>query len=152
MLVVEQGAHGTSYGAWLADEIQRRLFDWLDQPVERVTGAEASPSISRVLEHAAMADVDDEVLVDEEELLDEDEDDEEEDELCTTQIRTLDTSTYPKKLTEDEDEEEVLSEVEVDVDDREVAVDDPEVLVDESVLVGSPCAPMTGKRGKVSSF
>jgi len=55
VLIVEQGARGTSYGAWLADEIQRRCFDWLDQPVQRVTGAEASPSISKVLEQAASA-------------------------------------------------------------------------------------------------
>jgi 2-oxoisovalerate dehydrogenase E1 component len=55
VLIVEQGAQGTSYGAWLADEIQRRFFDWLDQPVQRVTGGEASPSISRVLERAAIA-------------------------------------------------------------------------------------------------
>ena len=55
VLLVEQGAQGTSYGAWLADEIQRRYFDWLDQPVHRVTGGEASPSISRVLERAAIA-------------------------------------------------------------------------------------------------
>jgi 2-oxoisovalerate dehydrogenase E1 component len=55
VLIVEQGARGTSYGAWLADEIQRRLFDWLDQPIERVTGGEASPSISKVLERAAIA-------------------------------------------------------------------------------------------------
>jgi len=55
VLIVEQGARGTSYGGWLADEIQRRLFDWLDQPVQRVTGGEASPSISRVLERAAIA-------------------------------------------------------------------------------------------------
>lgn len=55
VLIVEQGAIGTSYGGWLADEIQRRLFDWLDAPVERVTGAEASPSISKVLERAAIA-------------------------------------------------------------------------------------------------
>lgn len=55
VLIVEQGARGTSYGAWLADEIQRRLFDWLDQPVQRVTGSEASPSISKVLERAAIA-------------------------------------------------------------------------------------------------
>ncbi|MCW2165803.1 2-oxoisovalerate dehydrogenase E1 component [Microbacterium hydrothermale] len=54
-LIVEQGARGPSYGAWLADEIQRRFFDWLDQPVERVTGGEASPSISKVLERAAIA-------------------------------------------------------------------------------------------------
>ena len=55
VLIVEQGALGTSYGGWLADEIQRRFFDWLDQPVHRVTGSEASPSISRVLERAAIA-------------------------------------------------------------------------------------------------
>lgn len=55
VLIVEQGARGTSYGAMLADEIQRRLFDWLDQPVKRVTGGEASPSISKVLERAAFA-------------------------------------------------------------------------------------------------
>ncbi|QIY76423.1 thiamine pyrophosphate-dependent enzyme [Streptomyces sp. RLB1-33] len=55
VLIVEQGAAGTSYGGWLADEIQRRLFDWLDQPVQRVTGAESSPSISKVLERAAIA-------------------------------------------------------------------------------------------------
>jgi len=55
VLIVEQGSQGTSYGAWLADEIQRRFFDWLDQPVARVTGEEASPSISRVLERAAIA-------------------------------------------------------------------------------------------------
>jgi 2-oxoisovalerate dehydrogenase E1 component len=55
VLIVEQGAIGTSYGGWLADEIQRRFFDWLDQPVQRVTGGEASPSISKVLERAAIA-------------------------------------------------------------------------------------------------
>jgi 2-oxoisovalerate dehydrogenase E1 component len=55
VLIAEQGAVGTSYGGWLADEIQRRYFDWLDQPVQRVTGGEASPSISRVLERAAIA-------------------------------------------------------------------------------------------------
>ena len=55
VLIAEQGALGTSYGGWLADEIQRRFFDWLDQPVQRVTGGEASPSISRVLERAAIA-------------------------------------------------------------------------------------------------
>ena len=55
VLIVEQGARGTSYGAWLADEIQSRFFDWLDQPIQRVTGKEASPSISKVLERAAFA-------------------------------------------------------------------------------------------------
>jgi 2-oxoisovalerate dehydrogenase E1 component len=55
VLIAEQGARGTSYGGWLADEIQRRFFDWLDQPVQRLTGGEASPSISKVLERAAIA-------------------------------------------------------------------------------------------------
>jgi len=55
VLIAEQGARGSSYGGWLGDEIARRLFDWLDAPVERVTGGEASPSISRMLERAAFA-------------------------------------------------------------------------------------------------
>lgn len=55
VLVVEQGAQGTSYGAWLSDEIHRRFFDYLDQPVQRVAGTESSPSISRILERAAIA-------------------------------------------------------------------------------------------------
>ncbi|MCB1008823.1 MAG: MFS transporter, partial [Acidobacteria bacterium] len=55
VLIVEQGSLGTSYGALLADEIQRRLFDWLEQPVLRVHGGEAAPSISKVLERAAIA-------------------------------------------------------------------------------------------------
>ena len=58
VLIAEQGAIGTSYGGWLADEIGRRLFDWLDSPIERVTGGEASPSISKVLERAAFATAD----------------------------------------------------------------------------------------------
>jgi 2-oxoisovalerate dehydrogenase E1 component len=58
VLIAEQGPRGTSYGGWLADEIQRRYFDWLDHPVERVTGGEASPSISKVLERAAIAQAD----------------------------------------------------------------------------------------------
>ena len=59
VLIVEQGASGTSYGGWLAAEIQNRCFDMLDQPVQRVHGSEASPSISKVLEAAAFAGADD---------------------------------------------------------------------------------------------
>ncbi|MFG1361638.1 alpha-ketoacid dehydrogenase subunit alpha/beta [Xanthobacter versatilis] len=55
VLVVEQGSVGTSYGGFLAAEIQSRCFDALDQPVQRVHGGEASPSISKVLEAAACA-------------------------------------------------------------------------------------------------
>ena len=58
VIIAEQGAVGTSYGGWLADEVQRRFFDWLDAPVQRVTGGEASPSISKVLERAAIAQTD----------------------------------------------------------------------------------------------
>ena len=58
VLIVEQGSRGTSYGAWLSDEIQQRFFDWLDSPIARVTGAESSPSISKILEKAAIADTD----------------------------------------------------------------------------------------------
>jgi 2-oxoisovalerate dehydrogenase E1 component len=57
VLIVEQGSIGTSYGGWLAAEIQSRCFDMLDQPVRRVHGAEASPSISKILETAACAGV-----------------------------------------------------------------------------------------------
>ncbi|MDQ8936040.1 alpha-ketoacid dehydrogenase subunit alpha/beta [Acinetobacter rudis] len=55
VLIVEQGNQGTSYGGWLSDEIQRRCFDWLDQPIQRVHGTEGAPSISKVLERAAAA-------------------------------------------------------------------------------------------------
>lgn len=55
VVIVEQGSSGTSYGGMLADELQRRCFDWLDQPVKRVHGGEASPSISKVLEAVACA-------------------------------------------------------------------------------------------------
>ncbi len=55
VLIVEQGSVGTSYGSFLADEIQRRYMDWLDQPIQRVTGKEASPTISKILERAAYA-------------------------------------------------------------------------------------------------
>ena len=55
VLIAEQGPTGTSYGGWLADEIHRRFFYLLDGPVHRVTSGESSPSISKVLERAAIA-------------------------------------------------------------------------------------------------
>jgi 2-oxoisovalerate dehydrogenase E1 component len=58
LLIAEQGPLGTSWGAWVADEAQRRFFDWLDAPIERVTGSESSPTISKVLEDAAIARAD----------------------------------------------------------------------------------------------
>lgn len=55
VVVVEQSPLTVSYGAMLTDEIQRRFFDHLDQPVQRVHGGESSPSVSKVLERAAFA-------------------------------------------------------------------------------------------------
>jgi len=55
LVVAEQGPLTASYGQMVADEAQRRLFDWLDAPVLRIHGGEASPTISRVLEQAAIA-------------------------------------------------------------------------------------------------
>jgi 2-oxoisovalerate dehydrogenase E1 component len=52
VVVLEQGPLTTSYGAMVTDEIQRRFFDYLDQPVQRIHGGEASPSVSKVLERA----------------------------------------------------------------------------------------------------
>ena len=53
VVVLEQSPLTVSYGAMLTDEIQRRYFDYLDQPVQRIHGGEASPSVSKVLERAA---------------------------------------------------------------------------------------------------
>lgn len=53
VVVLEQGTLTVSYGAMLTDEIQRRYFDYLDQPVQRIHGGESSPSVSKVLERAA---------------------------------------------------------------------------------------------------
>ena len=48
----------THQGNWVINPtlgVTYQVTDWLDQPVRRVTGGEASPSISRVLERAAIA-------------------------------------------------------------------------------------------------
>jgi len=55
VLVVEQGTQGTSYGGYIAGEIQHRFFDHLDQPVKRVVGGEGAPTISKALDMAAHA-------------------------------------------------------------------------------------------------
>ena len=54
VVVLEQGPLTCSYGAMLVDEIQQRFFDWLDAPVQRIHGGESSPSVSKVLERAAV--------------------------------------------------------------------------------------------------
>ena len=55
VLLVEQGSPGPGYTARLANEITERFFDYLDQPVQRVFGADSTPTISKVLERAALA-------------------------------------------------------------------------------------------------
>ncbi|HXE48147.1 MAG TPA: thiamine pyrophosphate-dependent enzyme [Ramlibacter sp.] len=55
VVVLEQGTLTVSYGAMLTDEIQRRYFDHLDQPVQRIHGGESSPSVSKVLERSSHA-------------------------------------------------------------------------------------------------
>jgi len=53
--IVEQTTRGSSVGAIISDEIQRQFFDYLDQPVKRVTGRWAPPTVSKALERAALA-------------------------------------------------------------------------------------------------
>ncbi len=57
VVVLEQSPLTVSYGAMLTDEVQRRYFDHLDQPVARIRGGEASPSVSKVLERAAFVGI-----------------------------------------------------------------------------------------------
>ncbi len=55
-LLVEQAARRGGHGARWAQEIQSRLFDWLDHEVVRVSGGEAAPVVSKPLNMAALAD------------------------------------------------------------------------------------------------
>ena len=59
VLVVEQTARGYTIGSRLAADLQERLFDELDHEIIRVSGTESAPTVSRVLEAAALADRDD---------------------------------------------------------------------------------------------
>lgn len=58
-VLIEEGPLCTSYGTMLADDIQRRFFDYLDQPVMRVHGGLTAPAVSRILEQASRANKDD---------------------------------------------------------------------------------------------
>ena len=58
MIVVEQTARGHGLGARIVQEAQERLFDWLDHEIIRVSGTNAAPVVSKVLEKAALAGVD----------------------------------------------------------------------------------------------
>ena len=56
-VVVEEGWPFAGVGAQVVDTIQREIFDELDAPVIRVTGADVPMPYNKVLERAAKADV-----------------------------------------------------------------------------------------------
>jgi 2-oxoisovalerate dehydrogenase E1 component len=58
LLVVEQTARGTSIGSRIVSDAQLRLFNWLDHEILHITGSNASPVVSKVLEAAALASQD----------------------------------------------------------------------------------------------
>ena len=55
LMVVEQTTRGTSIGSRIISDGQARLFNWLDHEIVHVTGSNASPVVSKVLERAALA-------------------------------------------------------------------------------------------------
>ncbi len=55
-VVIEEGWPFAGVGAQVVDEIQRELFDELDAPVLRVTGADVPMPYNKHLERAAKAD------------------------------------------------------------------------------------------------
>ena len=52
-VIVEEGWPHGGVGANLAALIQEQAFDWLDAPVQRVTGADVPMPYSKPLEQAA---------------------------------------------------------------------------------------------------
>ncbi|MFP6689025.1 MAG: transketolase C-terminal domain-containing protein, partial [Alphaproteobacteria bacterium] len=58
LLVAEQTSRGPSLGARIVQEGQERLFDWLDHQILRVSGTQSAPVVSKILEQAALAGVD----------------------------------------------------------------------------------------------
>ncbi len=57
-MVVEEGWPFAGVGAQVVDEIQREVFDELDAPVLRVTGADVPMPYNKRLEKAAKVDAD----------------------------------------------------------------------------------------------
>ena len=55
LMIAEESARGTSIGSRIVSDAQSRLFDHLDHEIVHVTGANASPVVSKVLERAALA-------------------------------------------------------------------------------------------------
>ncbi|MHB9034257.1 MAG: alpha-ketoacid dehydrogenase subunit alpha/beta, partial [Anaerolineae bacterium] len=54
LLIVEQAPHSLGIGGRLADEVQRRFFDYLDCPIGRLTGLDLPNPVSRKLEQAVI--------------------------------------------------------------------------------------------------
>lgn len=57
VVIAEQTARRLSMGATWAAQIQERLFDWLDHEILRVSGGLAAPTVSSVLNAAALGSV-----------------------------------------------------------------------------------------------
>lgn len=55
VVTAEQTTHGFTLGAHWVDGIQERFFDSLDHEIIRVTGGRAAPTVSAVLNRAALA-------------------------------------------------------------------------------------------------
>lgn len=56
LMVAEETARGTSLGSRIISDAQQKLFNWLDHEIVHVTGGDASPVVSKILERAALAD------------------------------------------------------------------------------------------------
>jgi pyruvate/2-oxoglutarate/acetoin dehydrogenase E1 component len=54
LLIAEEGLLPGGVGAQIADEVQRRFFDWLDAEIVRVGGAALPMPVSRALERMAV--------------------------------------------------------------------------------------------------
>ncbi|NLV74747.1 MAG: MFS transporter [Chloroflexi bacterium] len=54
LLIVEQAPYNLGIGGRLAGEVQQRFFDWLDCPIERVTGLDLPNPVSKRLEQAVI--------------------------------------------------------------------------------------------------
>jgi 2-oxoisovalerate dehydrogenase E1 component len=57
VLVVNQAARSLSIGARIAEEVQRRFFDYLDAPVAQVTALDVPLPVSKKLEEAVLPSV-----------------------------------------------------------------------------------------------
>lgn len=57
LLIVEEGHHLGGIGAQVADEVQRRFFDYLDAEIERIAGVNVPMPVSKPLEDAAVPSV-----------------------------------------------------------------------------------------------